>query len=467
MISIVTIETKSLGDRSYVVHDGSVAAVIDPQRDIDRVVAVAADLGVSISHVFETHIHNDYVTGGLELARVVGALYVLSADEDVEFDHVGVRDGDNLEVGGFVVQAVHTPGHTPHHLSFVVSEDGRPRVVFTGGSMLYGTVGRTDLIGDDHTEQLTRAQFRSVRDLARRLPGDVAVQPTHGFGSFCSSTEASGVDASTIAAERSTNVALTVDDEDRFVEQLMSGLTAYPRYYAHMGARNRQGPSEVDLSPPTRVDPVELRRRIHAGDWVVDLRARRAFALSHLAGTVNVELDDKFVTYLGWTIPWGTPVTLVGDTADEIAVAQRDLARIGIDRPTGAVSGGLEQWAAGGECRTYRVAKFTDLAGEIGRRVVVVVDVRRDDEWSEGHVRGSVQVPLDQLESRMAEIPEGELWVHCASGYRASIAASLLDRAGRTVVLIDDDWTSAQRQLGLTMAEAPQDSSNDQQHKET
>ena len=137
---------------------------------------------------------------------------------------------------------------------------------------------------------ISQAEFN---DLARRLPGEVAVQPTHGFGSFCSSTEASGVDASTIAAERSTNVALTVDDEDRFVEQLMSGLTAYPRYYAHMGARNRQGPSEVDLSPPTRVDPVELRRRIHAGDWVVDLRARRAFALSHLAGTVNVELDDK------------------------------------------------------------------------------------------------------------------------------------------------------------------------------
>ena len=278
MTEIVTIETKSLGDRSYLVSDGEVAAVIDPQRDIDRVLAVAERLGVRITHVFETHVHNDYVTGGLALARAVGAAYVLSAAENVDFDHVGVDDDDEIPVGCFIVRAVHTPGHTPHHMSYVVSEAGRPCAVFTGGSMLYGTVGRTDLIGDDQTEELTRAQFRSVRRLAAELPDDVAVQPTHGFGSFCSSTQASGTDESTIATERTTNVALTVDDEEHFVDTLMSGLTAYPRYYAHMGPRNRQGPTAPDLSPPTPVDPVELRRRIHVGDWVVDLRTRQAFA---------------------------------------------------------------------------------------------------------------------------------------------------------------------------------------------
>ncbi len=392
------------------------------------------------------------MTGGLALARAVDAAYVLSAAEDVDFDHVGVGEGDEIPVGRFIVRALRTPGHTPHHMSYVVSEAGRPCAVFTGGSMLYGTVGRTDLIADDQTEELTRAQFRSVRRLAAELPDDVAVQPTHGFGSFCSSTQASGTDESTIAIERATNVALTVDNEDRFVDTLMSGLTAYPRYYAHMGPRNRQGPTAPDLSPPTQVNPVELRRRIHAGDWVIDLRTRQAFAHSHLAGTLNVALDDKFVTYLGWTIPWGTPVTLVGDTAQEVTVAQRDLARIGIDRPTGAASGGLHEWAAGGQLRSYRRATFAELAEVVNRAEVVLLDVRRDDEWSTGHLRTAVHVPLDQLDDRLSEIPDGQVWVHCASGYRASIAASLLDRAGRRVVLIDDDWTSVQHQPGLAMA---------------
>ncbi len=235
----------------------------------------------------------------------------------------------------------------------------------------------------------------------------------------------------------------------------MAGLTAYPRYYVHMGPRNREGPAAADLSPPIPVDPVELRRRIHADDWVVDLRTRQAFALSHLAGTVNVALDEKFVTYLGWTIPWGTPVTLVGDTAEDVAAAQRDLARIGIDRPAGAASGGLHEWAAGGELRSYRTANFAELASEIDGNDLVILDVRRDDEWFTGHLRTAVHVPLDQLDGRLIEIPDGEVWVHCASGYRASIAASLLDRAGRRVVLIDDDWTSVQHQPGLAVAESP------------
>ena len=198
-----------------------------------------------------------------------------------------------------------------------------------------------------------------------------------------------------------------------------------------------------------------MRRRIHAGDWVIDLRTRQAFAHSHLAGTINVALDDKFVTYLGWTIPWGTPVTLLGDTTEEVAVAQRDLARIGIDRPTGAATGGVHEWAAGGELRSYRRATFAELAEEMDRAQVVVLDVRRDDEWSTNHLDGAVHVPLDQLDDRLSEIPDGQVWVHCASGYRASIAASLLDRAGRRVVLIDDDWTSVQHQPGLAVAGPP------------
>jgi len=452
-IEILTIETKALGDRSYVIVDGDVAAVVDPQRDIDRIEALLAERRLRLTHVFETHVHNDYVTGGLELSHTHGATYVLAADDEVAFEHTGARDGDEFTLASVVVRAIHTPGHTPNHLSYAVAVNGDPVAVFTGGSMLYGTVGRTDLIDARSTEPLTRAQFHSVRRLAAELPGAVEVHPTHGFGSFCSSASTSGTDHSTIAQERLSNLALTGDDEDTFVARLLAGLTAYPRYYAHMAGINRQGPANVDLSPPEMVDPVEIRRRIHRGEWVVDLRSRTAFARGHLAGTLNVEVGDSFATYLGWTMRWGTPVTLVGDTPDDVAEAQRQMVRIGIDRPTGRAEGGLDRWSAGGDVRGYRSVSFAELADARAEHEVAVLDVRRDDEWAEGHIDGAVHIPLHDLEARLDEIPDGEVWVHCASGYRAAIAASLLDRAGHRIVAIDDDWASA-AQHGLPITSA-------------
>ena len=452
-MEIIAIETPSLGDRSYIVIDGARAAVIDPQRDIDRIVAALDERGLTLAVVAETHLHNDYVTGGFELSNRTGATYVVPGGDQVDFERLGAADGDEVAIGDAVVlRAVHTPGHTPHHLSYVAVERGEPAAVFTGGSLLYGTVGRTDLISDDTTDELTRAQYRSAHRLARELPSEVSVHPTHGFGSFCSSASSSGSDSSTIAQEQCSNIALTARDEDDFVETLLSGLTAYPRYYAHMAPRNRQGPAPVDLSAPELADPAELRRRIHAGEWVVDLRERRAFAQSHLAGTINIEIGDSFVTYLGWTIRWGTPVTLVGDTAEEVGEAQRQLVRIGIDRPAGAATGGLESWGAGGELRSFRSATFADLASAPPDGAPFVLDVRRRDEWAAGHLDGAVHIPLDELEDRTDEVPARRpVWVHCASGFRASIAASLLDRAGREVVAIHDDWDEAAKQPALAV----------------
>jgi len=448
-MEIITIETPSLGDRTYVLVDDGVAAVIDPQRDIDRIESLLAERHVRLTHVFETHVHNDYVTGGLELARRTGATYVLATNDEVDYERTGATNGDEFMIGRVVVRAVHTPGHTPTHLSYVVLDDGKPIAVFTGGSMLYGSVGRTDLISVESTEALSRAQFRSVRHLAEDLPGEVVVHPTHGFGSFCSSTATSGSGASTIDQERRSNLALTIDDEDVFVERLLGGLTDYPRYYSHMAPINRHGPAPVDLSPPEPVDPVEIRRRIHVGEWVVDLRSRTAFARGHLAGTINFELSDSFATYLGWIMRWETPITLVGDTADEVAEAQRQMVRIGIDRPAGGDDGGLKTWGAGGEIRNYPSVPFDDLVTARAYGTVVVLDVRRDDEWSASRIDGAVHIPLHDLERRLGEVPDGKVWVHCSSGYRASIAASLLDRAGREVVAIDDDWAAAAKHEAL------------------
>jgi hydroxyacylglutathione hydrolase len=454
---VVTIETPSLGDRSYLICAGADAVVVDPQRDIGRVLAAAQSRHVRISHVLETHIHNDYVTGGLALARRTRAVYVVAASEDVDFERLAVRDGDQIVAGSMVVTVIHTPGHTPGHLSFALSEAGAgPSAVFTGGSMLYGAVGRTDLTGPEHTEQLTRAQYRSVRRLAAELRDDVAVYPTHGFGSFCSATPTAGT-SSTVGIERRVNVALR-NDEDAFVTELMAGLGAYPRYYAHMGPANRRGPLAAELAPPAQADPAELRRRIDAGEWIVDLRSRAAFARGHVAGTISVEIGSSFGTYLGWTMPWGAPLTLIGDSPEQVAEAQVELIRIGIDQLAAAATGPTEA-LADGRISSYPVSDFGGLADQWGRPGLVVLDVRRPDEWQAGHLSGAVHIPFWEIEHRADEVPAGQVWVYCASGSRASIAASLLDRAERRVVHVDDAWEAA-AEAGLPLTR--QDPTRDQ-----
>ena len=441
-VEVVAIDTPALGDRSYLAHDGEVALVIDPQRDIDRVLALAAARGVRITHVFETHLHNDYVTGGLALALATGAAYHVNAADEVAFDRVPVADGDVIEVSPVMrIRVLATPGHTFTHLSYVLAAAGHVHAVFTGGSLLYGSTGRPDLLGRVHAGELAHAQFASAHRLASVLPEDADVYPTHGFGSFCSATQAEG-NSSTIGRERRVNPVLTMD-EDRYVTELLAGLDAYPAYYAHMGPANAAGPSGADLSAPRRADAAELRRRIDAGEWVVDLRARRAFAASHVAGTLSFDLDGSFATYLGWLIPWGTSLTLLGQTAEQVAEAQRELVRIGIDRPAAAATGHPGGWAGGQPLRSYPVADFADLESVRRHRPVVILDVRRDQEWDASHISGAVHIPLHQLPARVAEVPAGEVWAHCEAGYRASVAASFLDAAGRTVVAVDDEYTRA------------------------
>lgn len=447
-MDVSIIETTGLGDRSYLVTHQGIAVVVDPQRDIDRLLTLAEDHRVRITHVLETHLHNDYVTGGLELSRTVGADYAVPAGDDVDYPRREVADGDIIDAGPIQLEVLHTPGHTHHHVSYVLRDDtGAIHGVFTGGSMLHGTTGRTDLVGPDDTEDLSRAQYHSVHKLADRLPPDTPIYPTHGFGSFCSATPASG-DSSTIGDERSANPALT-QDEQSFVDELLAGLSAYPAYYAHMGVINREGPAPVDLTPPVPIDPTELRRRIDAGEWVVDLRNRTVFAAGHLPGTLGFELSGSFVSYFGWLYDWGAPVTLIGDSPAQVADAKRELVRIGVDRLTGAATADIDTLSNGGRLDSYPVADFARLAEELGSGSASVLDVRQTHEYAKEHVRGAVNIALHELPNRLDDVPAGPVWVHCGSGYRASIATSLLDRAGVDVVLIDDAFAKA-GEHGLT-----------------
>ncbi|MQA35418.1 MBL fold metallo-hydrolase [Modestobacter roseus] len=440
-MQIDVIETTGLGDRSYLVSDGGVGVVIDPQRDIDRVLALAGKRDARITLVCESHLHNDYVSGGLELARAVGAEYAVPAGDTVAFERTAVADGDVLAAGPMRLRVMHTPGHTHHHVSYVLADaDGAVQAVFTGGSMLYGSTGRTDLVGPEHTDELTHAQYHSVRRLVDELPAGTPVFPSHGFGSFCAATPTSG-DSSTVGEQAQVNPALT-QDEQTFVDQLIAGLTAIPAWYSHMGPTNAAGPTPVDLSAPRRVEPAELADRLAAGEWVIDLRSRTAFAHGHLPGALNFELAiANFVTYVGWLVPWGSPITLIGETPEQVAAARRELVRIGIDRLAGAAIGSPEALATGRELASYQVSDFTGLAAAMAADPdLVVLDARRADERAGGGVRGSLHIPIHALADRLDDVPPGDVWVYCGSGYRASIAASLLARAGRRPVLVDGGY---------------------------
>ena len=449
-LTVTIIETPTLGDRSYVVDDGHHALVVDPQRDIDRVLAVLEGRGLRLAAVAETHAHNDYVSGGLELARRSGAAYLVPCETQVLYERTEVCDEDVRTVGTMTVRTIGTPGHTHHHVAFAVGTGDAPAFVFTGGSMLFGAVGRTDLVAPDATLGLTRAQHASVRRLARELPADTAVLPTHGFGSFCSATPTSGT-ASTIEQQRLQNPALT-QDEDDFVATLIAGFDAYPPYYAHMGPTNLAGPAPVDLSPVAEADATEVRRRIDAREWVVDLRDRTAFARGHVPGTFSFDATGNLVTYLGWLIPWGTPLTLIGTSPEQVTEVQRELVRIGIDRPAAQTTTPVERLLDGHRLASYRTATFADLAQARRDGTVHVLDVRRDAEWQKSHLDDAQHIPLHTLPGRIHDVPDGPVWVHCAGGFRASIAASLLDAAGKDVIAVDDDFDHA-RDAGLPLSE--------------
>lgn len=451
---IVIISTPELGDRSYVAATGTTAVIVDPQRDIDRVLAVIEERGWQVSHIVETHVHNDYVSGGLALAELLGATYVVPKGHDYAFDALTVGEGDWFDTDTMTWRVLHTPGHTPHHVSYTLSVDGSDHAVFTGGSLLFGSVGRPDLIGPEATEGLAHDQWNSVRKLVTDVEGSAEVLPTHGFGSFCSATATVGVE-STIATQAATNPAALLDEHD-FVAELLAGLDTFPAYYKHMGPANEGGARPIDLSPAETADPEELRRRIAAGEWVVDLRKRRLWAAEHLAGSLSFDVEGNAITYLGWLIPWGTPITLLGATQEQISDFQRSLTRIGIDRPEAQNVGRPQTWATTPEeIGTVRRVDFAVLASELAADPArILVDARRVTEWQDGHVEGARHVPLHDFGDNIGQLAawsqaaahagaDPTIWISCGSGFRATVGASLLARAGIPVVAVDDNFGNA------------------------
>ena len=335
-LTTLALEAPGLGDRSYLISDGEIGVVVDPQRDPTPYLQEAEKLGVSITVVLETHIHNDYVSGGLALARETGATYAIPTGEPVSFpdEFRALGDGDTLSTGRLEITAIATAGHTAHHLAYVVKligreENGDPgdQLVCTGGSLLANSTGRTDLLGPALAETLARAQWRSVRRLLTSLPKHARVLPTHGFGSFCSATPTSGVSAEsqTIGHELEHNPAALLEEE-AFVAGLISDPLPIPAYYRHMAPLNRQGQAAPIFEHAPELDSDALVRAVRGPQWVIDLRPRREFAQGHIPGTLNLELGVNLTTYLGWIVPWEGELVLVSQEAAEIDEARRLIA---------------------------------------------------------------------------------------------------------------------------------------------
>lgn len=436
--------TPGLGNAAYLLASGREAVAVDPPRDAWRLVAAAEARGWRITHVVETHVHNDYLSGALELRAALGTELVLPARGRYAFGHRSADDGDVVEIDGLRLTARATPGHTPEHLAWEVATDGDhgPTAILTGGSLLVGSAGRTDLLGDDQTEALTRAQFHSLRALAG-LPDEVAVLPTHGAGSFCSAGPPGAKRTTTMATERMTNPFLRTDDESAFRTALLGGLGPYPTYYGEMAAINRAGPAVRGGVPiPALLSPEAVSAVVGTGALVVDGRSRTDFAAGHIPGSLNIELADTFASYVGWFVPFGAPIVLVVPTPYEAAVvdAATQLFRIGYDRIAGVLDGGTEAWVAGGgRLDSYpmtTVAATRDALASGSR--LHLLDVRNPLEWrAEGDVPAAIELSLGDLPGRLDRLPrDAPIAVMCRSGSRASIAASMLDAAGFDVRLV-------------------------------
>ena len=430
-MDVVTLPLPHLGNLCHLLHDGRRAVVVDPPRDPVGVERAAEVAGVEIGAVADTHVHNDHVSGAPLLARRHGVDYLVAAVERVAVDHVGVRGGDVVEVGDLRVEVLETPGHTERHQAFLVGDGVGPAALLSGGSLLHGTVGRTDLGDPRRTVELARAQWTSARRLAE-LPRTTALLPTHGFGSLCAgSAVATNGRAATLGEELVANPALTLGLDD-FVSMLLSGHGPVPTHFRHLGALNRAGAGDSPGRPAVPVTTEGVTDAILAGHWVVDVRRRAAFAEGHVAGSVNVEHGDRFATYVGWLVPWRADIVLLADDPARLDQAVSDLASIGID-------GVGTHLLASGTLLPARVRRVPWEAMRRLERRPVLLDVRQRDEFDSGAVADALHVPLHELEDRLPTLPPGELWVYCRSGYRAGIAASLLHRAGHAVVHVDDD----------------------------
>jgi hydroxyacylglutathione hydrolase len=440
-----------LAQTSYLIGCGrsGTAVVIDPNRDVEQYIAMAAGEGVRITHVTETHIHADFVSGARELAARAGATLYLSDEGDANWKYayareagaVLVRDGDSFKVGNVRLDVIHTPGHTPEHISFLVTDTAvanEPIAIVTGDFVFVGDVGRPDLLEraakfEGTMENAARTLYHSMQRFTT-LPDWLQVWPGHGAGSACGKG-LSAIPHSTVGYERRFNWAFGIRDEDEFVQAVLAGQPEPPKYFAEMKRINKEGPRLLHgLRRPEHLPASRLDHILRSGQTIVDTRHASDFAAAHILGTINIELNNSFTTWAGWLLPYDREFYLIIDDRGPAAAdeAVRDLAMIGLDRIGGYFgSDAVSQWAASGGLATIPQMTVAQLAAQLQKGEVTVLDVRGRAEWEAGHLPGVENLPLGYLTDRLELVPRDRpLVLQCQGGARSAIAASVLRANG-------------------------------------
>jgi hydroxyacylglutathione hydrolase len=459
------IEDPGLSQYSYAVGCAAAGrlAIVDPRRDVDVYLEFSARRGLEIAHVLETHIHADFASGARELARRTGAELALSVYDsgeryEVAFPHRELVEGDRIDIGSVAIEALHTPGHTPEHLSFLVYDTNRskdvPEFYLSGDFLFVGSLGRPDLLGEEAKRDLARRLFASVREKLAGLPDGLEVHPGHGAGSMCGAGM-SGRPMSTLGFERLANPYLDPDlTEQAFVEKILGSAPPFPPYYRRMKELNAAGPPTLNGLPGSRaIQPAEFRELVDGGHVVIDLRDPLAFGAGHVPGSLAIGLGNNLSTWAAWVVPYDKPLLLVALDAAAVEAAVRALVRVGLDDVKGYLAGGFDAWRqAGFPLATLPQLKPEELQQGIeSGRGPAVLDVRSDGEWAAGHVAGATHIMGGFLQERLHEVPaDGNgVAVICGGGYRSTVAASVLQRGGRDDVLNVTGGMNAWNEAGL------------------
>jgi glyoxylase-like metal-dependent hydrolase (beta-lactamase superfamily II)/rhodanese-related sulfurtransferase len=424
-----------LAHASYMLASEGEAVVVDPQRDVELYLKAAADHGVTIKHIFESHLHADFVSGHRELAARTGAKIYMGAQAGATLPHVPVHDGFVLKFGKASIRVLETPGHTPESICLVVTDEEKspaPWAVLTGDTLFIGDVGRPDLSPKHTPVQLAGLLYDSLHNKLMKLADNVLVYPAHGAGSLCGKNMRADR-SSTIGTERLTNYALQIKSRQDFVAQLTSNLPARPEYFSKDAEINRTGATALSELPPLRaLTPAELNAMLENGALALDVRPNDEFAAAHVPGSVNIALSGQFASWAGTVLGLTAHPVLIAATDEQLEEARLRMARVGIEVLDGYLHGGVNAWKqAGLPIGTLAQISVVDLEARLQSGELQVLDVRRAPEWEAGHIENATWWPLDNFNVSAPEMDRNlPIAVHCKSGYRSVIAGSLLQRAG-------------------------------------
>jgi len=411
---------RKIAHSSYLLADKSYCAVIDPQRDVDVYITEARAMGVEITHILQTHLHADFVSGHMDLANKTGAKIHIAKSAQCTFDHVALSEGDSIELEDMLLQVLETPGHTPEHLSYVVIDKSRsdgPIGVFVGDTPFVGDVGRPDLF-PDMAEELAQKLYHSLHDKLLKLPDYVEVYPAHGAGSLCG--RAMGAKwRTTIGYERNFNPALQIKDKSAFVESLTQDMPPAPDHFSRCSDINRHGPALVTALPAMEeLSPGQFRQRMSAANIVLlDARGYHAFASQHIPGVWHLDLNGNFPTFAGWVLPTDKEILLIADDYEEALEVNTWARRVGVDSVVGYLDGGMVAWAvAGFKTSHIELASAEDLHDMItGAASFVLLDVRAPLEYADTHIKGAINIPVAELRTRHHELNKDKTTVLCIS----------------------------------------------------